>query len=378
MDDTIEEQEEDGEEDEEEEDWSHNVHHMDQTLEYPQIQPDVEGAWIPADAQVADQSQFALNAVEGGAVDDGMEYEEEEDPQQPDMELCSPLAARDEDVQRTMRVYQFDLTASPSNHDSAMAEDEFESLGIRAEFQSEEELQCPEDDSAPIPAELENEYDNEMPSENDVPLRRGVEQNDNEQEDDEEAQEQEDELRADADDNEMEALPDNNEAAEPQQSQPMAYDQQVRKRRVKPKDAIFPRSEVFPRRMLRSSFRRRDKSVAPPSRANRSRRVAKPRPKAQQGQLKADMTWTTPVTIGGRVAKRRLVTKHMNIHFKATQAASKAVRPQNLARPLEVTDYFAQVSAHLISHRVALKAFLELRKQLDHLVGEAMAKTKDC
>lgn len=78
---------------------------------------------------------------------------------------------------------------------------------------------------------------------------------------------------------------------------------------------------------------------------------------------------TTELSIGARVAKRLR-------NSVAVNRSPMVEKSSELAKPLEVTEYFTKISATLVSHRVNLLPFLHMRKRIDRLVGEAIAKTK--
>lgn len=78
---------------------------------------------------------------------------------------------------------------------------------------------------------------------------------------------------------------------------------------------------------------------------------------------------TSELSIGARVAKRLRNSVAVN-RFPMVEKSTE------LAKPLEVTEYFTKISATLVSHRVNLLPFLHMRERIDHLVGEAIAKTK--
>lgn len=74
-------------------------------------------------------------------------------------------------------------------------------------------------------------------------------------------------------------------------------------------------------------------------------------------------------SIAARVAKRF----RSSVVLNRSPIAKKSCE---LARPLEMTEYFTKISATLVRHRVHLLPFLHMRKRIDRMVGEAIAKTK--
>lgn len=74
-------------------------------------------------------------------------------------------------------------------------------------------------------------------------------------------------------------------------------------------------------------------------------------------------------SIAARVAKR----------FRSSAVLNRSPivkKSSELAKPLEMTEYFTKISATLVRHRVHLLPFLHMRKRIDRMVGEAIAKTK--
>ncbi|XP_046866756.1 dentin sialophosphoprotein isoform X2 [Drosophila willistoni] len=75
--------------------------------------------------------------------------------------------------------------------------------------------------------------------------------------------------------------------------------------------------------------------------------------------------YSTPPTIAGRVAKRGRRGTILNPPLKSELE-------NMLAKPLDVTMYFQELSAKLVKSRVKLMAFLGLRNNIDSLVEQAM------
>lgn len=113
------------------------------------------------------------------------------------------------------------------------------------------------------------------------------------------------------------------------------------------------------RRSLRSASRIPGKYLSAPA------KNARPRSR----KLKLNGNSSPAKTIGARVAKR----PRQSICLTKSPVKKPTVL---LARPVEVTEYFTNISATLVSHRVNLMPFLAMRKRIDRLVGEAIAKTK--
>ncbi|XP_017860008.1 PREDICTED: dentin sialophosphoprotein [Drosophila arizonae] len=125
---------------------------------------------------------------------------------------------------------------------------------------------------------------------------------------------------------------------------------------------VLDLSPVHRRRSLRSATRSNPaKYSAPPKKAA----IARPR----QRKRKVNSVSTSPNSIGARVAKRPRHSKRLT-----KSPAKNSDAP--LARPIEVTEYFTNISATLVSHRINQVPFLYLRRHIDRLVGEALAKTK--
>ncbi|XP_052851620.1 uncharacterized protein LOC128261797 [Drosophila gunungcola] len=81
-------------------------------------------------------------------------------------------------------------------------------------------------------------------------------------------------------------------------------------------------------------------------------------------------------SIGARISKRS--RSHMGF-FNAVQPATVAPNvapPAQLAKPLDVTAYFHQLSANLIQQRVCQEPFLALCKRIDSLVAQSSNESK--
>lgn len=82
--------------------------------------------------------------------------------------------------------------------------------------------------------------------------------------------------------------------------------------------------------------------------------------------------YSSPETIGGRVARRGRRSICQAISIRPTEEDSSVA----LAKPLDVTAYFHQVSAELVQHRVSLVPFLALRERLDRLLAQTLVDSK--
>ncbi|XP_030555684.1 uncharacterized protein LOC115759013 [Drosophila novamexicana] len=93
--------------------------------------------------------------------------------------------------------------------------------------------------------------------------------------------------------------------------------------------------------------------------------------RSRQRKSKSSTDCSPAKRIGARVAKRPRQSLSLTLN------KSPVKKPDSpLARPVEVTEYFTSISATLVSHRVNLLPFLYMRKRIDRLVGEAIAKTR--
>ncbi|EDW63793.2 uncharacterized protein [Drosophila virilis] len=93
--------------------------------------------------------------------------------------------------------------------------------------------------------------------------------------------------------------------------------------------------------------------------------------RSRQRKSKPSTDYSPVKRIGARVAKRSRQSLTLTLN------KSPVKKPDvPLARPVEVTEYFTSISATLVSHRVNLLPFLYMRKRIDRLVGEAIAKTR--
>ncbi|KAH8377611.1 hypothetical protein KR093_006232 [Drosophila rubida] len=306
------------------EDWSHNVYHIDQAPQesapaVPAAEVEGEHVVVALPTTVEPQVVSEWTAVEQEDrefAEDATEIEEG-DQQQPDMELCSPLPASDHDSQLLSMNYDRPMPVYAGD----FGETPTSCREIIREFRSPEApaLEIPAaEPPCEVPPELEHLY-RTPPQKGRCPLdvnKIGLE------------------------------LADRKD-----------YDESTSK---------------YPRRTLRALLHRQKRTVAPTITAIRTRRSTKVR---ENSQTMFASTCATPLTIGGRVAKRHVVAKNLNI-YKTESPPMTTKSPKKLARPVDVTEYFSQVSSYLVSNRIALKPFLEMRDQIDSLVGFAMAETK--
>ncbi|XP_064539494.1 uncharacterized protein LOC135429172 [Drosophila montana] len=93
--------------------------------------------------------------------------------------------------------------------------------------------------------------------------------------------------------------------------------------------------------------------------------------RSRQRKSKPSTDCSPAKTIGARVAKRPRQSLTLTLNKSPVKKSDEP-----LARPVEVTEYFTSISATLVSHRVNLLPFLYMRKRIDRLVGEAIAKTR--
>lgn len=100
----------------------------------------------------------------------------------------------------------------------------------------------------------------------------------------------------------------------------------------------------------------------------KSEELSKKTAVARQRKSNPHTEETVESSIGARVAKR--------LRNSAAVNRSPIVKSSTLAKPLEVTEYFTKISATLVHHRINLLPFLHMRKRIDRLVGEAIAKKK--
>ncbi|KPU73358.1 uncharacterized protein Dana_GF19708, isoform C [Drosophila ananassae] len=82
--------------------------------------------------------------------------------------------------------------------------------------------------------------------------------------------------------------------------------------------------------------------------------------------------YSFPETIGGRVARRGRRSICQAISIRPTEEDSSVA----VAKPLDVTAYFHQVSAELVQNRVSLVHFLALQERLDRLMAQTLVDSK--
>lgn len=133
---------------------------------------------------------------------------------------------------------------------------------------------------------------------------------------------------------------------------------------LKASSVIYPNVEVLD---LSPAYRRR--SLRSATRSNPAKYSSPPKRVGRPRKRKVNTVSTPANTIGARVAKRPR-------HSKCLNKSPVKNSDSPLARSVEVTEYFTCISATLVSHRINQVPFLYMRKRIDRLVGEAIAKTK--
>ncbi|XP_016980756.1 uncharacterized protein LOC108045832 isoform X2 [Drosophila rhopaloa] len=82
--------------------------------------------------------------------------------------------------------------------------------------------------------------------------------------------------------------------------------------------------------------------------------------------------FSAPESIGARVSRR----SRSNIGFINDGITTQIAPPVQLAKPMDITGYFHELSVNLVQQRVCLKPFLELRKRIDRLAAQSLQESK--
>ncbi|XP_060666155.1 uncharacterized protein LOC132798354 [Drosophila nasuta] len=332
--------EEDGEEGE---DWSQNVHYIDQLLGYP---PELEEAAAnqahafsyPAEDNILSEIKVELESNEGNgesdynfrkdSIDTKIEIESMVDPN----EHIIQLAVNNDHPARIVNVRESTLVVQEQQIPNRRLRSSFRSLSENGYASKLKEAAANQADEFSYPAEdnilseIKDELEsNEGNAESDYNIWKDCIDN-----------------KAVIDSNEHSIqLAGNND--------PPAMTRNVRE------STLVVQEQQIPSRRLRSSFRSKPEKSVSPITLPRSRQVAKTKV-------------PTPILVSRRTPKSRIATKNMKRLREPLETLT--------VRPLDVTQYFTEISAQLVSNRLDEGAFMEMRDQIDRLVDEAIAKTK--